>query len=162
VTLDGIDPDENPYWFAARDRNAKTVQFAHFLRAYEPLRSVANVRTFRKQVKAVRQFADGGISSVNPTGDAGLLIAVGKCLATIAYGQLVAENCLAAKVAPATVSLIFQGLIEDLSAEAVKLSAIFPPGSPQRALLKGAVRFPRTSAADLTSVSELIALRHGT
>jgi acyl-CoA dehydrogenase len=160
--LHEADPDENPYWMAAHDRHAKTVRFAHFLKAYQALRAVANVRSFMKQVKAFRLFAEGGASAPNPTADAGLVIATGKCLSVIAYAQLVAENCRAVKMAPSTVSVIFHGLIEDLGTEALKLSAMFPPGSEQRALLKRVVRVPETSAADLGSVAELIGERYGT
>ena len=45
-------------------------------------------------------------------------------------------------VAP-LVSVIFQGLIEDMSAEALKLSAMFAPESTERARLQGVVRVPR-------------------
>ncbi len=169
VTLHKADAGENPYWLAAGDRTARTVRFARFLEAYGPLRAVANVRLFAKQVKAFRRFA-GSVSACSQDavpagtradpGDAGLLIALGKCLSTIAYGQLVAENCLAVEVTPATASVIFHNLVEDFSAEALKLAAMFPWGSAQRALLKGAVRVPKTSAADVHSVSELIAARY--
>jgi acyl-CoA dehydrogenase len=161
VTLHEGDPDENPYCLEARDSNVRTVRFAHYLQAYEPLRSVPNVRSFLKQVQAFRPFATNGASPLNPTADAGLLIALGKCFSVIAYAQLVGENCLAMKVAPSTVSLIFHALIEDLSAEALKLSAMFPPRSTPRALLRRVVRVPRTSAADLGFVSELIAAGSG-
>jgi acyl-CoA dehydrogenase len=155
------DPGENPYWMAARDRKAQAVRFDHFLRAYKPLRSVPNVRTFVKQVKAFRQFA-GGTPARDSTADAGLLIAMGKCFSVIAYAQLVAESCRAVGAAPSTVSVIFHGLIEDLGEESLKLAATFPPGSTQRALLKRVVRVPATSAADLGTVSELITARYGT
>lgn len=72
VSLNAVDPDENPYWMEAHDRNARTVQFAHYLNAYEPLRSVTNVRSFVKQVESFRRFAAGGVSVLNPTADAGL------------------------------------------------------------------------------------------
>jgi hypothetical protein len=79
------------------------------------------------------------------------------CFSTIAYAQLVAENCLAAQVAASTISVIFHGLIEELSEGSLKLAAKFPPGSTQRGALKGAVRVPRTDHADLEAVSESIA-----
>ena len=161
VSLHEDGPEENPYWMEARDRNTRTVRFAHFLQAYKPLRSVPNVRSFRKQVQAFHKLTAGGISAPNPGGDAATLIAMGKCLAVIAYAQLVAENCLAANVSSGMVSLIFHGLIEDLSAEALKLSAMFPPGSDQRALLRRVVRIPRTSSAEIAAVSELIKARYG-
>jgi acyl-CoA dehydrogenase len=167
------DNDENPYWMAARDRNARTVRFAHYLKAYEPLHAVSNVRSFVKQVKAFRLFA-GSNSDPNSSQDgapaishaelgaSGLLMAMGKCLSIIAYAQLLAESCLALHVAPSIVSIIFHGLIEDLGAEALKLSAMLPARSPQRSLLKGVVRMPRKATADLQTVSEFIAARYGT
>jgi hypothetical protein len=92
--------------------------------------------------------------------DTGLPIAMGKCFSAIAYAQLIAENCLAVQITPAIISVLFHALIEDLSAEVLKLSALFPPGSTQRASLQGVIRVPRTSAADLMSVYEFIALRY--
>jgi hypothetical protein len=115
-----------------------------------------------EQVEAFRLFVAGGVSALNPSADAALLIAMGKCFSHLAYAQLVAENCLAAKVAPSMISLVFHGLIEDLSAEALKLSALFPPASAERAQLKQVVQVPEMSAADLGSVFEFIMARYGT
>jgi acyl-CoA dehydrogenase len=168
-----VDAGENPYWLAPGDRNARTVRFAPFLEAYEPLRAIANVRLFVKQVEAFEVFA-GGISAVAPLRDAapstrhaimddsGALIAVGKCLASIVYAQLVAENCQARKVAASIVALIFHGLIDDLGTEVLKLSALFPSGSAQREHLKGAIQVPETGAADFQDVAEFIAARYAT
>jgi hypothetical protein len=64
------------------------------------------------------------------------------------------------KVSPSIVSVIFHALIEDLSEESLKLSAMFAPGARQRACLKRVVRIPRTSAADLGSVSKFIESRY--
>lgn len=160
LSLDEADPYENPYWLEAHDRNARTVRFAHFLKAYEPLRSVANVRSFVKQVESFRRFAVGGVSALDATADTGLLIAMGKCFSTIVYAQLVAENLLAVKVAPSTISVVFHALIEDLSAEALKLSAMFSVRSTQRALLKRVVRVPRRGIAHVESVSRFITSRY--
>jgi acyl-CoA dehydrogenase len=160
LSLGQAEPSENPYWMQARAGNAKTVRFGHFLRAYLPLRSVANVRSFVKQAQAFRRFAGGGVTALKPTADAGLPIALGKCFSVIAYAQLIAEHCLAVKVAAATVSVLFHALIEDLSAEALQLSALFPPGSTERASLKRVVRVPRTSAAEFVSLSEFITQRY--
>src|SRR5439155_16363858 len=108
--------DENPYWLAARDRNPRTVRFAHHRRAYRPLTGVANVRVFARQVRAFRQFARG-VTALNLTSHAGLLIAVGKCFAVVVQAQLVAETCAAVAADPATVSVMFHALVEDLSEE---------------------------------------------
>ena len=123
---------------------------------------MANVQSFMAQVEAFHLFAIGGISALNPATDAGLLIVIGKCFSTIAYAQLIAESCLALKVASGTLSVMFHGLIEDLSTESLKLSAMFPANSAERAQLQDIVQVPETSAADLESVSEFIAARYGT
>src|SRR5207244_11816534 len=107
-------------------------------------------------VKARRSFAEEGISALSPPADSALFIAIGKCFSIIAYAQLVAENCLAAQLAPAMVSVIFHGLIEDLSSESLKLLAMFPPENYARTLLKRVVRIPRTSAADFESVADFL------
>jgi acyl-CoA dehydrogenase len=160
VFLRESDPDENPYWWQGRDRIAKTVNFAHFLKSFAPLKEVPNVRSFTKQVKAFSLLAAHGISILNPDVDAGLFIAIGKCFSTIAYAQLVAENCLTARATPALVSVIFHGMIEDLAADSLKLSAMFRPGSTERALFRRMVRVPKTIIEDLESVHELIAKRY--
>ncbi len=49
VSLHEADPDENPYWTTGRDRNAKTVRFAHCLKAYRSPRLTPNVRLFRSR-----------------------------------------------------------------------------------------------------------------
>jgi hypothetical protein len=46
--------------------------------------------------------------------------------------------------------------MEDLGAEALEVAAMFPPGSTARARLKRVVLLPRTSAADLEAVFEVI------
>jgi acyl-CoA dehydrogenase len=161
---------ENPYCLGARNRIARTVRFADYLRAYEPLRTLANVRSFVKQVEAFRLFANG-IAVVNtaPGGpanrppdlaDPALYIAVGKCLATIAYAQLVAENCMAADLAPATASVIFHGLIADLTGEALALSERFPSGGAASAQLKAVLRIPERVPADVQAVAEFIGERY--
>jgi acyl-CoA dehydrogenase len=156
VSLGQANADENPYWFEADDRNAKTVKFSKSLQAYRPLRAIPNVRLFAKQVMAFRAFVAGGLSRLNPAMDMGLQHALGKCFSAIVYGQLVAENCSMAEAAPSLISLIFHGLIEDLSAEALHLSALFLVGSNERAALRRVVRIPKTAAADLQAIAEFI------
>lgn len=158
----GADAAEDPYWMGAPDRNPRTIRFAHCLKAYRPLRAVTNVRVFARQVQAFRRFVQEGAAPLNPRPDAGRLVALGKCFSVIAYAQLVAEGCAAERVAAPLVSVIFHALIEDLSAETLQLAARFPPGAGRKDWLKGAVRLPRTGAADLPSVSEFIATRYAT
>ncbi len=154
------DTGEGSCWMEARDRNAKTVRFAPYLDAFRPLRSLVNVRLFVAQVRAVHRFVRSGLPPATPLVDAGLQIALGKALATIAYGQLVAENCVRAEVAPGAIALIFHTLVEDLSDESQRLAAMFLPGSSQRALIIGAVRIPRTVAADFETLAGFIKARY--
>ncbi len=160
VSLGRASSDENPYWTAARDRNPKTVRFSPGLAAYELLRVIPNVELFVRQVETFRRFVDGGGFATESSGDVGRQIALGRCFSVIAYGQLVAENCAALGVAHAMVSVIFHGLVADITAESLGLAALFPPGSPQRVLLEEVVCVPGTSAADLEAVSEWIAVRY--
>jgi len=145
------DSGENPFWLEGGDRNAKTVRFAHYTLAYRPLHAITNVRLFIGQLRAFRAFVADRVPSLDLTGDGGLLIGLGKCLATITYAQLVAENCIVGGAPPPVVSLIFHGLVEDLSAEVLRLMAMLPAGLAARALLKRVVRIPKTAAADIDS-----------
>jgi acyl-CoA dehydrogenase len=160
--LGDVEPDENPCWFAAPDRTAKTVRFAPFETAFQPWDTVPNMSLFTEQARTFAALAADGFSRLNPSVDAGLFIAAGKCFSIIVYAQLVAENCLAAKAMPALVSLIFHGLIEDLSAEALKLSAMFGNGSAERDLLGRMARVPEIAAKDLDEVIEFCARRYPT
>jgi len=152
VSLGHVSSDENPYWIAARDRNPKTVRFALFLAAYEPLRAIPNVGLFMRQVETFARFASGAVL------DSAGQIAIGRCFSVVVYGQLVAENCAAVGATPAAVSVIFHALVSDLTVECLSLTALLPPGSPERGLLAEVVCVPETSAADLEAVSEWIAV----
>lgn len=156
----GPDVDENPYWLESRNRTPSTVRFADYLSAYEPLQSVDNVLIFREQVEAFRLLAQVGVSSLNPALDVGLSVELGKCISTIAYAQLVVENCVAMEVPLATVSVIFHGLIEDLSVESLKLSAMFAAGSRERTMLVPLVRIAETRTADMELLSAFVAARY--
>jgi acyl-CoA dehydrogenase len=161
VCLHQTGSGENPYWLAGGDRQPRNVRFAPYLQAFVPLLQVPNVASFQKQVQAFHLVVAGGVLALNPTLDARLTIALGKCFAIIAYAQLIAENCQAVQMAPATVALMFHGLIEDMSVEALLLAGLFPPESPPRALLEGVVRVPETETAELQAVTECLAARYG-
>ena len=154
VSLGQVGSDENSYLPAARDRNPKTVRFAPFLSAYEPLRAVPNVALFVRQVTTFARFASGAVL------DPARQIALGRCLSVVAYGQLVAENCTVVGTAPALVSVIFHALVADLTAEALGLASLLPIGSAERALLVEVVSVPETTPADLEVVSKWIAGRY--
>jgi acyl-CoA dehydrogenase len=154
-------PFENLYWFAAKERNPKSVVFSDYRRAFEPLRPIANVRALLKQCDTFRRFVGTGLQQRNDNTDAAILIAIGRCFSTIVYAQLIAEMCNKAQVPFPIVSVMFSGFIEDLSAGALKLAAFFVPGSRQRNALKKVIRIPRTSDEDFTFLFDTIALRYG-
>ncbi len=157
-------PGENPYLFETRNRNAKTVRFAPPLAAYDALPPLPNVRVFVRQVESFRAFATDATDATDAAGrehgtDDEVLLAIGKCLAVIAYAQLVAEKFAAVSAPPPLVSLVFHAFVEDLAAEALKLSAMLATREMPRGGLARAVRIPRTSAAEFAAVDELVAAR---
>jgi hypothetical protein len=113
-------------------------------------------------VETFRCLAANGLSTLNPTNDVGLTIAIGRCLSIVVYGQLVAENCRLASAAPAIVSVIFRGLVEDLTTESLRLSAMLGAGGTQETLLRGVVQVPRTSVPDVAATFDLLMARYGT
>lgn len=155
------DVGENPYLMKPGDRNAKTVRFADCLRAYAPLASHDTVQQFIEQVRAFRRFVlDGGADHAR-AGDVGLRIALGRTFSTIAYAQLIAERSAVMQVEPPMIAVIFHGLVEDLSVDALRLAAHFSPDSHQRAQLEPIIAVPSTDTADREAVAELIAARYG-
>jgi hypothetical protein len=155
VTLSPSEPEENPYWLGRHDRRTKTVRFDACLTAYRPLRALPNVRTFVRQAWAFRQLVVGDAKLADLTVDPALSIAMGRCFSTIVYAQLVAENCSAAGVSFTVVSTVFHELIQDLTAEALRLMLMFPRGSAARKALRKLVRVPPASA-DVESVFQLL------
>ncbi|HZN66599.1 MAG TPA: acyl-CoA dehydrogenase family protein [Tepidisphaeraceae bacterium] len=147
---------ENPYLMEARTGAVNAVAFPHFLAAYKPLLAGRNVRTFARQCRAFRLFVTRNPpKSAAP--DLATSIGLGQCLATIAYGQLIAENAARLRVPADLVSAVFHGLVNDLSASALSLASMAQTDSAGRTLLRRMVAVPRTTAADWESVCERLA-----
>lgn len=142
---------ENPYLFEARTCPVNTVAFAHFLNAYKPLAGIPNVKLFAKQVKAFEMFARG-VSAVDAA-DTQHTLAIGECLATIAYGQLIAENAAILHVSPQIISVIFHLLVLDLSGSALAFAGSIPR-HPRMRRLRAMVIAPVTTGEDWKFVSE--------
>jgi acyl-CoA dehydrogenase len=149
---------ENPYWMESRNRNAKTVRFGAWEAPYEPLRHLANVRVFLRQVSAfarsVARAAEGGAQPERN-------LETGRCFSIVAFAQLVAESLASTDATPALISLIFHSLTADLSNEALRLAAALPPSHPARATLRRAVRVPATTPEDHEAVASAIARDYG-
>jgi len=135
-------PGENPYLFTARTGKLASVTFGKWDKAYDPWDHVPNVRLFREQAAALAQFVLGTGRTWDAKEDAEAVIGLGKCLATIAYAQLVAENAAMMGVAAELLGAIFGQLVEELSVETMRLSATV--SDDEGAVLKCVVAAPLT------------------
>jgi acyl-CoA dehydrogenase len=147
---------ENAYWMQSRDRNPKTVRFGAWRLPYAALRQVPNVGVFEGQVAAFATYVQAPPDSKDHASDPNVQLATGRCLAIVAYAQLVAENLASRGAAPATISLVFGSLVADLAAEALSLSAALRPAHPLRTTLEHVVAVPVTSPEEFESVSCLL------
>jgi hypothetical protein len=114
---------------------------------------VRNVELFAGQVAAFGPLAAAAVP------DPARQLALGRCFAIVAFGQLVAENCAAVGAAPALVSVIFHTLVADLSAECLAVAAS-PSWGAERAALRAVVAVPETAAAELDAVADWSAARY--
>ena len=142
---------ENAYLMEARAGGINTVAFPDFLNSYAPLKAVANVRVFIKQAKAFSVFANRPQPGV--AADMTIGLAIGQCLATIAYAQLIAENAARLDVPPQMVTAIFHLLVSDLSIFALSLASSPRLDRAGRALIERVVAVPKTTDADWDFVS---------
>jgi acyl-CoA dehydrogenase len=149
-------PTENPYLMRARSGAIHSIAFASFEQAYLPLKSIANVRRFAGQVKRLARFFRGSRGRRFVAAGTDAAITSGKCLATIAYAQLIAERC-ACGVDGHLTSMIFGLLISDISHCALEVASSEHLDAAGRLLLRRAVATPRVTAADLAAVSQRMA-----
>ncbi|HYE19531.1 MAG TPA: acyl-CoA dehydrogenase [Tepidisphaeraceae bacterium] len=138
---------ENSYLMAARAVAPETVAFPPYLRAYEPLMSVPNVRLVAGQARAFRLLA-GARRSEGRAPDTATAIDLGKCVSAVVYAQLVAENCVRLAVPAPVVSVIFHLIAEDLSTLGLALAAAPGLSAADRFLARRLVVTPRTVEAD--------------
>ena len=148
--------DENFYLMEAGASAAKSVVFPPFLRAYRTLRDVPNVRVFARQAIAFRRFIKSSSAVHGVANDLAGAIALGKCLATICYGQLVAENSTRLSVPQPTVSAMFHGIVEDLGVVALSLASLPSLRRDDRAMIRRMIAIPKTPSSDWDSVAERI------
>ncbi len=145
---------ENPYLMAAETGGFPGVSFEDPSKAYARLSGVPNAAIFAGQTRALAAAAAGAAESLKD--DVEGMIALGKCVAVAAYGQLIAENAVLMKTPDALASVIFHQLVEDLSLQVLKLSGLPRLDERFSAPLRDAIRSPRTAPADLAAVSALL------
>jgi acyl-CoA dehydrogenase len=117
-------PFENEYLFAATSVPPRSVRFGDPRRAYEQIAHVESVRAFVGQFDAFRSFVRSFDSIADSRlDDTELAIAIGKCVSTVAFAQLVAEHVHLLRAPSPIVSLIFSQLVEDLGMHSLGLAA---------------------------------------
>ena len=81
---------------------------------------------------------------------------VGRCVATIVYGQLTAENARRLVAPRQLVSAMFDGIIADFSASALALASSPGLGEAGKVLIRRVVTAARTRQADWDFVAEKV------
>ena len=145
---------ENSYLMQAAAGHTNTIRFSDFLAAFRPLKSIRNVRLFAKQTIAFRQFVRGVPVKADLSADTETALAVGGCLATIAYGRLIAENCMILNVPPPIISAIFHNLIHDLSVSALATATLPRLDHLARRRIRRLIVVPDIRGADWDAVAE--------
>ena len=130
----------------ARAGGINTVTFPDFLNSYAPLKSIANVRLFARQAKAFSLLVNRDQPSI--PADMTIGLAIGQCLATIAYAQLIAENAAHLDIPRQMISAIFHLLVNDLSVFALSLASSARLDAAGRTLIKRIVMVPKSADAD--------------
>ncbi|HSU68747.1 MAG TPA: acyl-CoA dehydrogenase family protein [Tepidisphaeraceae bacterium] len=148
AVLGEVSSYENAYLQQAGSERPDQSAFGPHATAFAPLLRVRNVRLVANQAAALAQVLRDSPSADLSARDTEVGLAVGRCVATVAYAQLVAENAVRLGVGRKLIAAMFHEIATDLSAAAGDLLAAgpqFPKGS--RDSLRRMVRVPRTSAS---------------
>lgn len=144
---------ENSYLMAAETGGFPSVAFADPQKAFTRLNG-DNAAVFASQVQALARSSAGVAEALKD--DVEGMIALGKCVAVAAYGQLIAENAALLKTPDALVSVVFHQLVEDMALHVLKLSGLPQLDARFVVPLQEAVRSPKSKLADLAAVSEFL------
>ena len=139
---------ENTYLMQARTGSLHTIAFAPYLNAYRPLQSIPNVRRFARQARSFGQLQCASPELGALTSDTEMSQALGRCMAAVAYGQLVAESAHRFNVPRQITSSVFHLLVTDLSTSALALASSPQLAAPGRAAVRRMVSVPRCTRAD--------------
>jgi len=140
---------ENPYLMEARAGTPNVVGFPPYLDAYRPLQSNKGISSFLRQIEVFREIASARSAGTFESSDLQFEMALGQCFATIAYGQLIAENAARLHLSDAMTSSIFAVLVEDLSTLALRLAAIPGLSSAMRDTISRMLEIPIVEEAEL-------------
>ncbi len=143
-----VEPAENDYLMHARTGSFHSIEFAPFLKAYEPLMAVANVRLLSRQAETFSEFINHERGKTLLLPDTETALALGAFLATFAYAQLIAENCIRCAIPQAMVSAIFHGLVGDVSSQAMMLASTPHLDGEGKVAIGKLIVVPETTAAE--------------
>jgi len=143
---------ENPYLMTARTGGTQAIRFGWFLQPYRAFRPQMNVVLFARQAATFQRFVNALGGRVDRT-DLRLSVALGKCMATVVYGQLVAENATKLSVPAEQVDCIFALLVKDMNDAAMGLAAA---GVMDDQWTKRMIRVPQQQEAGWNHLSERV------
>lgn len=152
-----IASEENAYLMEAASTSLNAIAFPRFLKAYGPLMSIPNVRLFVRQARRFALLVRKPRTKKLLAAGTETALTLGQCMATIAYGQLVAENSVRFSIEPELVAAMFHGIISDMTASALALAAFDPLDAVSKLLIRRLVAIPRTRSTDWDFVSERVA-----
>jgi hypothetical protein len=139
---------ENTYLMEAPAGHINDIRFNDFLAPYRSLVSIPNVRLFAKQAVAFKQFVLHTRTDRDSQADTEMTQATGGCLATIAYGQLIAENCAILNIPAQITSAIFHNLVHDLSVSALSMATLPSLSEVERRRIRRMIITPEIRGAD--------------
>ncbi|HKQ48940.1 MAG TPA: acyl-CoA dehydrogenase family protein [Phycisphaerae bacterium] len=148
-----IPAGENAFLMEARTSAVNEIGFPCFLEAYRPLMSIANVRMFVQAAKAFQLFVRKREMDRTARADRPLTLALGHCLATIAYGQLAAENAVRLHVPAEIVAVMFHALVCDFNAAALALASRAEREAIPSFLFRRLISVPRIADQDRAFVA---------
>jgi len=148
-----VQSGENPYLPEARTGAVHSIAFPDFLKAYRPLMSIANVRRFVSAAKAFQLLVRGRDVERTARADVPQALALGQCVATIAYAQLVAENAVRLGVHVPMVSAMFHALVGDFNVAVLALASCAGAEAIRPHLFRRLVSAPRLADGECDFVS---------
>jgi len=145
---------ENSYLMTARTGAMKSIGFREPLEAYRSFAAIPNVMLFQQQVELLGPLVSREEKTEAAESDLQVVMAMGQCFSTIAYGQLVAEHASRLDLPTSIVSAMFSLLVNDLNALILQLAALSHFDAAKRQQLMEILRMPQASAEDWNAVAE--------
>lgn len=115
---------DDAYLFNQKAGKLSQVKFGDYSRAYQGV-ELENVKLFFQQVELLKEFLAKATPDAEQMANVDYKIAVGELLTTVAYAQLILENCKIYNIEDELVEEIFAFLIRDFATYALTLRNTF-------------------------------------